>query len=122
MIENLEHAYHHRPQYRRKSFRFSFLEQPPMGEEDCLFLDVVVPGGVSSDRKKPVMLWIHGGGYTLGHRMQYIPAVLAEHGDVIVVTINYRLGIFGFLSDGPGTVSVSFLLLCQGTYRHGTLP
>ena len=41
----------------------------------------------------------------VGHRMQYIPAVLASHGDVIIVTINYRLGIFGFLSDRPGMIS-----------------
>lgn len=73
------------------------------GDEDCLFLDVVVPGGVSqSNGGKPVMVWIHGGGYFFGHRMQYIPAVLAAHGDVIVVTINYRVGIFGFLSDRLG--------------------
>ena len=88
-----------------------------LGEEDCLFLDVVVPGGASSDGKKPVMVWIHGGGYLYGHRMQYIPAVLATHGDVIVVTINYRLGIFGFLSDRRGillllSLEKSFMRQC----------
>ena len=73
------------------------------GEEDCLYLDVVVPRGVDrTDGSRPVMVWIHGGGYVLGHRMQYPSAALAVHGDVIVVTINYRLGVFGFLYNGPG--------------------
>lgn len=51
---------------------------------------------------KPVMVWIHGGGYRNGNRMDYIAAPLAAYGDVIVVTVNYRLGIFGFLYEGPG--------------------
>ena len=75
------------------------------GEEDCLYLDLVVPGGVKnvdSADGKAVMVWIHGGAYAWGHRMQYIPAPLAASGDVIVVTVNYRLGVFGFLYTGPG--------------------
>lgn len=74
------------------------------GEEDCLFLDIYIPRGVDQSSNKPVMVWIHGGSYVLGHRMQYPAAGLAVHGDVIVVTINYRLGVFGFLSDGPGKI------------------
>lgn len=73
------------------------------GEEDCLFLDIAIPGGVEKSKNKAVMVWIYGGGYTAGHRMEYPPAALAVNGDVIVVAINYRLGVFGFLYNGPGT-------------------
>mgnify|MGYP001792866628 FL=1 len=77
-----------------------------MGEEDCLFLDLAVPGGVGqSDNPMPVMIFIHGGGYSYGSRLELIPTPLAVHGDVIVATINYRLGIFGFLFNGPGMSS-----------------
>jgi len=70
--------------------------------EDCLFLDLTVPGGVDVNKKKPVMVWIHGGGYTLGSKDGYFGATLAVQGDVIVVAINYRLAMLGFLYDGPG--------------------
>ena len=49
------------------------------------------------------MVWIHGGAYTLGSKDVYLGATLAKHRDVIIVTINYRLDILGFLSDGPGS-------------------
>ena len=71
--------------------------------EDCLFLDITVPGGVDETNKKPVMVWIHGGGYAFGAKDAYLGATLAKHGDVIIVAINYRLDILGFLSEGPGS-------------------
>lgn len=73
-----------------------------IGDEDCLFLDITVPGGVNLTARKPVMVWFHGGGFTSSSGGGYIGAPLATTGDVIVVSVNYRLGIFGFLSDGPG--------------------
>jgi len=48
------------------------------------------------------MIWIHGGGYTTGAKNIYFGAPLAVTGDVIVVAINYRLGLLGFLSNGTG--------------------
>ena len=45
-----------------------------------------------------VMVWIHGGGFTLGSSTEYPGHVLAAFNDVIVVTFNYRLGILGFLN------------------------
>lgn len=78
-----------------------------IGEEDCLFLDVVVPRGVNRSNKTSVMVWLHGGGYIYGHRISYPPASLAVNGDVIVVTVNYRLGVFGFLYNGPGNAYAS---------------
>ena len=75
-----------------------------MGVEDCLFLGITVPGGVQTQTLKPVMVWIHGGGFTEGSGTEFMTAPLAVAGDVIVVTINYRLNIFGFLFDGEGTI------------------
>jgi para-nitrobenzyl esterase len=65
--------------------------------EDCLNLNLWTPG---LDRaRRPVMIWIHGGGFTIGAGSQeiYNGTVLAKRGDVVVVTINYRLGPLGFL-------------------------
>lgn len=65
--------------------------------EDCLYLNVWTPRLDGAPR--PVMVWIHGGGFTIGSGSQgiYDGSVLARRGDVIVVTINYRLGPLGFL-------------------------
>lgn len=68
--------------------------------EDCLFLNIHVPFDVSSNYNKSVMVWIHGGGYSTGQAAVYDGAYLAATGDVIVVTISYRLNIFGFFSMG----------------------
>ena len=65
--------------------------------EDCLYLNVWTPA--PDNAKRPVMVWIHGGGNTVGAGSQ--PRVNGEHlariGDVVVVTVNYRLGALGFL-------------------------
>ncbi|XP_060067070.1 acetylcholinesterase-like [Ylistrum balloti] len=66
--------------------------------EDCLILNIYVPRDISPNTRKSVMLWIHGGDYVLGQGMYYDGSYLALTGDVVVVTINYRLGLFGFLS------------------------
>jgi len=73
------------------------------GGEDCLFLNVYTPYLPSDKQKsatlKPVMLWIHGGAYWNGYGSDptFDGGNLASRGDVVVVTINYRLGDFGFL-------------------------
>ncbi len=65
--------------------------------EDCLYLNVWRP---KKEGEFPVMLWIHGGGYTGGSAStpMYWGDRLAESGEVVVVTINYRLSVFGFLA------------------------
>ncbi|MDR3415738.1 MAG: carboxylesterase family protein [Nevskia sp.] len=68
----------------------------PAGSEDCLYLNVYVPQG--GKPSKPVMAWIHGGAFVEGTGARYDGSALAVTGDVIVVTINYRLGWLGFLS------------------------
>ncbi|WP_198940447.1 carboxylesterase/lipase family protein [Micromonospora sp. CB01531] len=73
----------------------------PMGRpstaEDCLFLNVTTPRG-GGTRLRPVMVWLHGGSLTYGAGDIYTPTALATRGDVVVVTVNYRLGALGFLA------------------------
>ena len=72
-------------------------------DEDCLFLNVWAPSGTTAGDAKAVLVWVHGGAYVLGSGSQpyYDGRRLASAGDVVVVTLNYRLGAFGFL-DLPG--------------------
>jgi para-nitrobenzyl esterase len=65
--------------------------------EDCLYLNVWTPA--TDDARRPVMVWIHGGAFVIGSGSQvlYEGSALAKRGDVVVVTINYRLGALGFL-------------------------
>ncbi|QOW00241.1 carboxylesterase/lipase family protein [Rhodococcus sp. D-6] len=75
--------------------------------EDCLSLNIWAPS--PDGRRRPVMVWIHGGAYVLGYSGQkiYDGRNLCESGDVVIVTINYRLGALGFLDlssfSTPGT-------------------
>jgi para-nitrobenzyl esterase len=72
--------------------------QPEPQDEDCLYLNVWTPG-LDGDRR-PVMVWIHGGGFTTGSgsSLAYNGRTLATRGNTVIVTINYRLGAFGFLN------------------------
>ena len=71
---------------------------PTDSAEDCLSLNVWTPG--VDDARRPVLVWIHGGGFTSGSgsSLLYRGERLARLGDVVVVTINYRLGALGFLA------------------------
>ena len=73
-------------------------ESLPMRSEDCLYLNVWTTA-IGSETRQPVMVWIHGGGLTLGwgHQRGYDGTHLAEQG-VVLVSINYRLGALGFLA------------------------
>jgi para-nitrobenzyl esterase len=67
--------------------------------EDCLVLNVWTPG-LNDGAKRPVMVWLHGGGFFVGsgdHIPYYDGASLARTGDVVVVSVNHRLGVFGYL-------------------------
>ncbi len=74
-------------------------DAPPMAE-DCLYLTVTAPAGASG---RPVLFWIHGGGYEMGHGPDQAGdgAAFARSHGLVVVTFNYRLGALGFL-DVPG--------------------
>lgn len=69
----------------------------PVQSEDCLYLNVYAPD--TPEKDLPVMVWIHGGAFYLGAGSEplYDGSALAAAGDVIVVTLTYRLGPFGFL-------------------------
>jgi para-nitrobenzyl esterase len=69
----------------------------PAYSEDSLYLNVWTPG--CDDARRPVMVWIHGGAFVwgAGDTPWYDGTKFATHGDVVVVTINYRLNAFGFL-------------------------
>jgi para-nitrobenzyl esterase len=69
----------------------------PVGE-DCLVLNVWTPG-VNDGGKRPVMVWLHGGGFQVGSGSHPVTdgGNLAARGDVVVVSLNHRLGIYGFL-------------------------
>ncbi|OQV23725.1 Neuroligin-1 [Hypsibius exemplaris] len=71
--------------------------------EDCLYLNIYVPSS-SRDEKEalPVLVYVHGESYSWGSGNPYDGSVLASYGNMVVVTLNYRLGIFGFLSTGDG--------------------
>lgn len=86
--------------------------------ENCLFLNVYTPNPVESNL--PVMIWLHGGAFVVGEGSSYDPSTtLVTRGNVIVVTINYRLGAFGFLalnalsSEDPNGSSGNYGLLDQ---------
>ena len=66
--------------------------------ENCLVLNVWTPG-IGEGGKRPVMLWLHGRGYAsgAGSEIMYNGANLAKRGDLVVVTINHRLNVFGYL-------------------------
>ncbi len=95
-----------------------------LGVEDCLFLNVYTPSVKKHDEKNegrrhglPVMVWIHGGSLVTGSGGLYDPTPLVEKGDVIVVTINYRLGVLGFLAhpalDAEGHLNGNYGLMDQ---------
>jgi para-nitrobenzyl esterase len=77
---------------------YIFLDHGP--SEDCLFLNVYAPASATQASKLPVMVWIHGGGFAAGagSEPRYTnPALVSRN--VVVVTLNYRLGVFGFLAN-----------------------
>jgi len=72
----------------------------PASSEDCLFLNVWTPG--LDTKARPVMVWLHGGGFANGSggAAMYDGGALARKGDVVTVTVNHRLNVFGYLHLG----------------------
>ncbi|UPX18276.1 uncharacterized protein EKO05_0008580 [Ascochyta rabiei] len=77
-----------------------FLSAPsPSGSEDCLFLNVYAPD-YEEGKNLPVLVWIHGGGYGAGNGRQDMSEIInANSNSFVAVSIQYRLGAFGFLSS-----------------------
>lgn len=91
----------------------------PSTSEDCLFLDVVVPQQVftkNSGPGAPVLVWIYGGGFTLGDKASSLssgnPATLVSRsledgqGGIVYVAMNYRLGLFVSLFHSPTAITL----------------
>ncbi|CAF0863323.1 unnamed protein product [Rotaria sp. Silwood1] len=78
---------------------FSITSSP---NEQCLYLNVYIPinNNNNNERKKPIFMWIHGGSSQVGTGNMFDGTILAALGDIIVVTFNFRLNLFGFLSSG----------------------
>ncbi|KAK1162112.1 carboxylesterase 5A-like [Acipenser oxyrinchus oxyrinchus] len=89
-------------QYTAQLMEDLMLEFPvPATSEDCLYLNIYTPGeAATKEARLPVMVWIHGGGLMIGAASQYDGSALAAYENVVVVVIQYRLGILGFLSTG----------------------
>ena len=87
---------------------------PDAGAEDCLYLNVWAPEK-GSDTPRPVLVWIHGGGYVAGSGSEavYYGDDYAERGDLVYVSINYRLNGFGFLRTSLDADSANLALLDQ---------
>jgi para-nitrobenzyl esterase len=94
----------------------SLFEPPGPQSEDCLYLNVSTPT-LRRHAKRPVLVWIHGGGFTQDGALNYDGTKLAAEG-IVVVTINYRLGALGFLAHRalaarPGGPSGNYGLMDQ---------
>jgi para-nitrobenzyl esterase len=91
---------------QRQFFRILGAGKPNDASEDCLYLNLWTRG-VNDGRKRPVMVWFHGGGYDqgTGGSIGYDGAGLAQKQDVVVVSVNHRLNVLGylFLGDAGGS-------------------
>lgn len=91
---------------QRQFFRILGAGKPNDASEDCLYLNVWTRG-INDGRKRPVMVWFHGGGYDqgTGGSIGYDGAGLAQKQDVVVVSVNHRLNVLGylFLGDAGGS-------------------
>jgi para-nitrobenzyl esterase len=98
----------------------SLFEPPGPQSENCLYLNVSTRT-LRRDAKRPVLVWIHGGGFTQDGALNYDATKLAADG-IVVVTINYRLGALGFLAhpalaSRPGGASGNYGLITSSTAR-----
>lgn len=88
----------------QNKFRLDFIMgngEPTAQDEDCHFLSIYTP---SREGRRPVLVWIHGGAYIAGsgEESAYDGSALSEEGDIVVVTVSYRLGVFGYLYNPEG--------------------
>ena len=85
-------------------FNFTLLRKNEFGQEDCLYLNVFTPDLPITERqnKLPVMVWLFGATFSSGTSRDDIfgPERFMNSKDIVLVTVNYRIGVFGFLSLG----------------------
>uniref|UniRef100_UPI003AAB4710 bile salt-activated lipase n=1 Tax=Centroberyx gerrardi TaxID=166262 RepID=UPI003AAB4710 len=108
-------------EYRKRCLQVNLLQTDTRGSEDCLYLNIWVPHGRQVSTDLPVMVWIYGGGFLTGGSMGanildnylYSGQEIADRGDVIVVTLGYRVGALGFLSSGDASLPGNYGLWDQ---------
>ncbi|XP_036605950.1 carboxylesterase 4A [Trichosurus vulpecula] len=86
--------------------------------EDCLYLNIYTPAHAQRGGRLPVMIWFPGGAFVVGSASTYDGSMLSAHEDVVVVTIQNRLGILGFLSTGDIHARGNWALLDQLAALH----
>ncbi|KAG5677930.1 hypothetical protein PVAND_007644 [Polypedilum vanderplanki] len=85
--------------YGHECAQYDHLTYTYVGQEDCLFLNVFLPKSVINSKEPvPVVAFLYGGAFMFGSSNYYHPEFFMNHGKMILVTLNYRLGILGFLS------------------------
>ncbi|XP_032426170.1 bile salt-activated lipase-like [Xiphophorus hellerii] len=107
--------------YKPRCFQLTILMDDVYGSEDCLYLNIWVPHINSVASNLPVMVWIFGGAFLVGSstganfldNYLYSGQELADRGNVIVVTLGYRVGSLGFLSAGDSTMPGNYGLWDQ---------
>lgn len=85
----------------------------PEFSNDCLVLNIFTPDNREDNDKLPVMILFHGGGFVIGTSSIYPGHITSGYGNVIVVNVNYRLGLFGFLSTGDSNLPGNYGLWDQ---------
>ncbi|CAO2610286.1 Pyrethroid hydrolase Ces2a [Lemmus lemmus] len=78
----------------------NLIMHPISMSEDCLYLNIYTPAHAHEGSNLPVMVWIHGGGLVVGMASMTDGSILAATEDIIMVAIQYRLGVLGFFSTG----------------------
>ncbi|XP_074546540.1 bile salt-activated lipase-like [Halichoeres trimaculatus] len=108
-------------EFKPRCMQVNLLMSETRGSEDCLYLNIWVPHDKSVSRDLPVMVWIYGGGFLAGGSMGanfldnylYDGQEIADRGNVIVVTLGYRVGTLGFLSTGDSDLPGNYGLWDQ---------
>ncbi|XP_060894144.1 bile salt-activated lipase-like [Labrus mixtus] len=107
--------------YRDRCLQVTLLQTKTQGSEDCLYLNIFVPQGRRVSKNLPVMVYLFGGAFLLGASNDvailgdslYDGKEMADRGEVIIVTVNYRVGTMGFLSTGDSRMPGNYGLWDQ---------
>ncbi|CAB1433651.1 unnamed protein product [Pleuronectes platessa] len=107
--------------FAQRCLQMSMFQTSSFGSEDCLHLNIWVPQGRQVSSNLPVMIWFYGGGFMVGGSMGanflnnylYSGQEIADKGDVIVVSVGYRVGTLGFLSTGDSNLPGNYGLWDQ---------
>ncbi|XP_073334200.1 bile salt-activated lipase-like [Pagrus major] len=107
--------------FAKRCLQISMLQTSSFGGEDCLYLNIWVPHGQQVSSDLPVMIWFYGGGFMVGGSMGanflnnylYSGQEIADMGNVIVVSVGYRVGVLGFLSTGDSRLPGNYGLWDQ---------